>query len=126
MSIQDELTPSPASRERAGVRAEISLDAIILQVTGQVIRELADRGVRVVSAAGSADAGTSGFAPGSVNSSIRSERADMTGYRSPVLTERHVRKLHELTGTVIVPRGTVLSPKALELLRDRNIQLRIE
>ena len=108
------------------MRADVSIETIIRQVTAQVIRELADQGVRIVSTAGSAVSQEPQIAAGFGGSPIRSERADMTGYRTPVLTERHVKQLHKLTGAVIVPRGTVLSPKAKELLRDKNIQLCIE
>ena len=132
MSIKNEPSPSPAPRERSqsghpnGVRVEVPVETIVRQVTAQVIRELADQGVRIVSTAGSAVSQEPQIAAGFGGSPIRSERADMTGYRTPVLTERHVKRLHELTGAVIVPRGTVLSPKAKELLRDKNIQLCIE
>jgi hypothetical protein len=132
MSIKSETAPSPASGERSpsglpiGVMEDISVEAIILQVTERVIRELRNQGVRVVSAGGSSHAQTPAI-PGQCGApSIRTERMDMAEYRTPVLTERHVRKLHPLTGSVTVPRGTVVSPKARELLRDRNIKLCIE
>jgi hypothetical protein len=112
------------------VRAEIPVETIIREVTERVtqrvIRELADQGIQIVSAAGSDDARKTEAAACSGNGTVRSERADMTGYRTPVLTERHVRRLHEFTGAVIVPLGTVVSPKAKELLKDKNIQLCIE
>jgi len=126
MSIQNEPTPSPAKRERDGVREETSLETIIGEVTERVIRELKNQGIQIVSATGSDDARKTEAAAYSGNGTVRSERADMTGYRTPVLTERHVKRLHELTGAVIVPRGTVVSPKAKELLKDKNIQLCIE
>jgi hypothetical protein len=132
MSIQNEQTPSPAARERSlsghptGVRDEVSVEAIILKVTQRVLREFADRGIQVIPSTGPALLPGPGIAVSNGASPVRSERADMTGYRTPVLIERHVRKLHELTEAVIVPRGTVVSPKAKELLRDKNIQLCIE
>jgi hypothetical protein len=105
---------------------EVSVEAIIRQVTERVIRELADRGFQIMPEPGPAGANAPQITAGSGKTPVRTERPDMTGYRTPVLTERHVRKLHELTGIVIVPRGTVVSPWAVELLRDKNIQLCIE
>jgi ethanolamine utilization cobalamin adenosyltransferase len=45
----------------------------------------------------------------------------MKKYRTPVLTEDHIRRLHELTGEIIIPRGTVITPKARELVRKNQI-----
>jgi hypothetical protein len=49
------------------------------------------------------------------------ERIDMSKYRSPVLTENHLRRLHALTGEVIVPKKTVITPKAREIAKEKNI-----
>ncbi|MDZ7724101.1 MAG: hypothetical protein U5R06_15165 [candidate division KSB1 bacterium] len=56
----------------------------------------------------------------------QSETIDMSGYQSPVLTERQIQRLHDLTGRVIVPSGTVVTPKAKELLKRKQISLIIE
>ena len=45
----------------------------------------------------------------------------MSKYKTPVLTENHMRKLHVLTGEVIVPKGTVVTPKAKELIKEKQI-----
>jgi len=105
---------------------EIPLETVILRIVEEVLRELKKQGIRVVTA-GTASGPPDQAGPKSgTNSRIRIERADMLGYRTPVLTERGVRRLHELTGTVIVPKGTIVSPKATELLRDRQIRLQTE
>lgn len=95
----------------------VSLETVILRVVEQVVRELKNQGIQIVPP-------NSGAAPDGNSSGI--ERVDMTGYKTPVLTERHVLALREQTGTVVVPKGTVVSPKARERLRDRNIALRVE
>jgi hypothetical protein len=130
--MKNETAPPPASREvnlsgdPTGVRDEVSLETIIRQVTERVIHELSARGIQIVSIAGSAETGNPEIKVCTGNGTVRSERADMTGYRTPVLIERHVLKLQDLTRTLIVPPGTVISPKAAELLREKNIQLCIE
>ncbi len=130
MSTTNELPPSSAPQERdtpepprfpestGGVKKGIPLETVIRLVTERVMAELLTQGVRIESGVQPrVISGEPGTAP------PRSERVDMSAYRTPVLTERHVLRLHALTTAVIVPRGTVVSPKAKELLRDRNINL---
>ena len=45
----------------------------------------------------------------------------MSSYRTPVLTENHIQRLHPLTGEIIVPQGTVITPKARELIKVKQI-----
>jgi len=45
----------------------------------------------------------------------------MDKYRTPILTENQIRRLHVLTGEVIIPNGTVITPKARELLKEKGI-----
>lgn len=129
--MKNDQPASPASREAdrpgtsGGLTADASVEAIVRRVTELVIRELRD-GMRTAPPDGASNPrnGTSGGESGP--SAVRVERVDMSGYKTPVLTERHVRNLRALTVAVSVPVGTVVSPKARELLRDRNIQLCIE
>jgi hypothetical protein len=90
--------------------SNVSLETVIRRVTEQVVQELAKQGIQTVSP----------------DFRVKTERVDMRGYKTPVLLEKHVLKLHALTGIVVVPRGTVVSPKAREELRNRNILLRME
>jgi hypothetical protein len=94
---------------------EVPLETIVLRVVEEVVRELKKQGVQVTTVGSS-----------SAQSRTRVERVDLSGYKTPVLTERHINQLHESTGIVVVPTGTILSPKAKELLRDRKIALRSE
>ena len=54
------------------------------------------------------------------------EKIDMSKYRTPILTENQINHLHELTGQIIVPKGTVITPKAKEVLKTKQISLKIE
>jgi hypothetical protein len=94
---------------------EVSLETIIRRVTERVVHELEKEGIKTVpSGKLQPDPGT------------RIERVEMCGFKTPVLLERHVLRLHALTRIVAVPAGTVVSPKAREALRDRNILLQTE
>ncbi len=83
------------------------LEAVVRQVTQNVWRELASRGI-VIQAAPAA------LPDGAV-------RIDFSRYRTPVLTERAIAGLHQQSHTVVVPKGTIVTPRAKELLREKNI-----
>jgi len=92
---------------------EIDINKLVQMITAQVISELQARGMEVNRH------GTAGNGYHSLRT--KSEIIDMKKYRSPVLTEDHIRRLHELTGEVIVPKKTVLTPKARELVKNKQI-----
>ena len=100
---------------------EISLQKLIELVTAEVVKELKKQGVQVVDTSGKNVSNTQMH-----NYQTKTERIDMSKYKSPVLTENHIKKLHELTGNLIVPQGTIITPKAKELLKERNLTLQIE
>ena len=96
----------------------ISLDNLIQIITTHVIRELKRQGIEIISHNGK---------PDSQNAIqglyTKSEKIDMSKYKSPVLTENHIRRLHELTGEIVIPRCTVITPKASELIKIKNISV---
>ncbi len=95
---------------------EINIEKIIQLVTKQVVEELRSSGVKITYNSGS----------GVNHQALRTktETIDMSKYKTPVLTENHIRRLHELTGEVIVPEGTVITPKAREMIKDKRIEIR--
>ena len=97
---------------------EINIEYIIQLVTKQVVKELQTRGVNVNFNTGQ----------GVLQDALRTktETIDMSKYKTPVLTENHIRRLHELTGEVVIPEGTVITPKAREMIKDRKIGVRVE
>ena len=97
---------------------QITLEKLIQLVTAEVVKELKKQNVTVISGSGSQPPNMK-----VTGALIKSEVIDMSQYKTPVLTENHVRRLHELTGEIIVPIGTIITPKAKELIRDRNIQI---
>jgi len=83
------------------------LEAIVRRVTQQVWRELAGRGITL-------PATPAALPDGAV-------RIDFSNYRTPVLTERALIGLHQRSHTVVVPKGTIVTPRAKECLREKNI-----
>lgn len=95
---------------------EISLEKLISLVTAEVVKELKKQGIQVVSSNGQ----TTIFNPVDALRA-KSEEIDMSKYKTPILTENHIRKLHELTGEVIVPKGTIITPRAKELVKQKQL-----
>ena len=100
---------------------EIALDQLIQLVTSSVVKELKKQGITI-----SYSSSLVGGGDDIHKWRTKSEKVDMSKYRTPILTESHVRRLHELTGEVIVPKGTVITPKARELVKQKQIVLTIE
>lgn len=107
--------------------SQISIEKIIEAVTLEVVKQLKQNGMTVT-----VDSGKVG---GSVAQALMSdcggvknktERIDMSNYKSPVLTEKHIDKLHELTGKIIVPCGTIITPKARESAKRKSISIVFE
>ena len=48
---------------------------------------------------------------------------DMSGYKSPVLTENQLVILNHETEGVIIPIGTVITPGAKDIVRQKKIKL---
>ncbi len=100
---------------------EITLEKLINLVTAEVVKQLKKQGVQVVSASGE----SVHFNPEQALRS-KSEEIDMSKYKTPVLTENHIRRLHELTGEVIVPKGTVVTPRAKELIKQKQLTVTVK
>lgn len=100
---------------------EISLEKLINLVAAEVVKELKKQGVRVVTATGQPVE----FNPEKTLRS-KSQEIDMSKYKTPVLTENHIRRLHELTGEVIVPKGTVITPRAKELIKQKQLTVTVK
>lgn len=103
---------------------EISIEKIIEIVTREVVAELSRRGVKISGSINSEKAPQEFSDRPSLRA--KSEIIDMSKYKSPILTEQHLIKLNELVGEVVVPKGTVITPKARELIKRKNLSVRFE
>jgi hypothetical protein len=95
-----------------GVRSMIGeggLESIVRRVTQEVWQELARKGIAIPAL----------LPDGPV-------RIDMSRYRTPLLTERAIAGLHPRSNNVAVPKGTIVTPRAKELLREKNIGIVFE
>ena len=104
---------------------EVSLEKIINLVVREVVSELEKRGVKIVTSSQNSPINTGGSLT-VTGIKTKTEKIDMTGYKTPILTERHIDRLHELTGEIIIPMGTVITPKAREVIKQKNLSIRYE
>ena len=94
---------------------EVAIEKIIQMVTQEVVKQLKNNGVTVT---------TGQAGQGSIQR--KTERIDMGKFKTPILTEKHINRLHELTGKVIIPQGTIITPKAREIAKRKQIFIEIE
>ena len=97
---------------------EIPIDTLVAIIVRKVLDELAQRGIRV---AGNGPGPAPGAHPG-VRSGTRLE-IDMTGYKTPVLTENRVRGAGPHIHEIAVPAGTIITAGARDLLQQRGLKL---
>ncbi len=102
---------------------QITVEKIIQIVTAEVLRELKKLGVDIVSSPESVD---NKFLSREAGVRTKSEIIDMSKFRTPIVTENHLRKLHDLTGEIIVPDGTIVTPKAREMIKEKHILIKFE
>jgi len=98
------------------VTVEIPVEKLVEIIVREVLAELAKRGV--VPSAGAAPR----FAPPAAAEGP-GVVIDMTGYRTPVLTESRVRALGRHIREIIVPAGTICTIGARDLMQQRRIKL---
>jgi hypothetical protein len=97
---------------------EIELEKLISLVTAEVMKELKKQGVQVL-----ASSEKRAQLDQMYGLRTKSEEIDMSKYKTPILTENHIRKLHELTGEVVIPKGTIVTPKAKEIIKEKRISI---
>ena len=78
---------------------QVSIEKIIEAVTVEVIKQLKQNGMSVTIDSGKASSSVAQALMGNCGGvKNKTERIDMSKYKSPVLTEKQIDKLHELTG----------------------------
>ncbi len=105
---------------------EISLEHIVNLVVKEVIKELLNKGFNVVSTQSNLSNCKLTSQKGNPIFKNKTESIDMSPYKTPVLIENHIQRLHELTGEIVVPSGTIITPKARELIKAKQILVTIK
>jgi hypothetical protein len=97
---------------------EMPLDTLVAIIVRKVLDELAKRGVSVTGNV----PGPSSAAKSALHPENRME-VDMTGYKTPVLTENRVRGAGPHIREIAVPAGTIVTAGARDLLQQRGLKL---
>lgn len=95
---------------------QISIEQLVASIVREVVAELARRGVTVTGAPAPG-------APPAPPAPATAVEIDLSGYRTPVLTEGHVSRLPPGVASVIIPCATVLTPGARDLIRQKKVSI---
>ncbi len=97
---------------------KISLEDIVAMVVKEVIAELSRKGVEI-------EIGNSSVSQSIV--SLQKEKVqhkmDLSKFKTPLVTEEQVLNLGSSIKEIIVPKGTLLTPNARDLIRKRKLTL---
>lgn len=88
---------------------ELTLEKIIEIVTREVIKELTRKGI---------DLDVSALSNQAIQQSMV---VDMTGYKTPILTASHLEKINPWIKEIVVPKGTILSPGARDIIKRKAL-----
>lgn len=92
---------------------KISLEELIALITQEVLKELKNRGIQVD--------GSSKI--GGKENNVVSKKIDFTGYITPLVTEEKVIELEENISEIIVPKNTIITSSAMDIIRVRKIKI---
>lgn len=96
------------------------MEELVNKIVAEVLAELSRRGVKV-------DFGPSRKSPVTTPPppAASVHTVDMSGFRSPVLLESHLLSLGANVKEIAIPTGTVITPGAKDILRKKNLILKI-
>jgi len=95
---------------------QLTIEQLVAVVVKEVLAELERRGMVPGIRSGAGSVAESAGSSSTVT-------LDMTGYRTPVLTEHRVRALERHVREVVVPAGTVCTWGARDVMAQRKIKL---
>ena len=98
---------------------EVSVEKLIELIVKEVAAELSRRGIAVIPAS---EKGTlSGVQPSQRH---LQEIADLKIYKTPVLTENHLASLESSVREIVLPKGTVVTPGARDIIVRKKLIIR--
>jgi len=99
---------------------QISFEHLVATIVREVMAELARRGIEV---GGAPSASAQASPPAATALPAGTVEIDMSGYRTPVLTEEHLTRLRPSVSAVLVPCSTVITPGARDLIRQKKLSI---
>lgn len=95
---------------------QVTSEELVETIVRAVIAELVKRGVDITPSA-------KGPGPVFTPRLHRSMTIDFSEYRTPVLTEMHVRAVKAPVTEIIIPTGTICTMGAKDLIQQRRLKL---
>jgi len=97
----------------------ISLEELINLVTTEVLKELKERGIQI-------EVPKQNVIIQKDTSTLldSSKTLEITGYKTPLVTEENILKLDERIKEIIVPLKTIFTPSANDMIRKRKISIK--
>ncbi len=95
----------------------VHIDTLIQQIVREVVAELEKQGIQIVQGSLQSKLSASFVPP------VKTETIDMSQYKTPVLTVSRLQRLHVLTGTIRIPKGTVITPKARQYIQEKQFKV---
>lgn len=98
---------------------EVTIEKLIELIVKEVAAELSKRGIAVIPAP------EKGASLGvHVSQRHLREITDLKNYKTPVLTENHLASLEPSVREIVLPKGTVLTPGARDIVLKRKLIIR--
>lgn len=101
-----------------GIRVQINIEQLIEIIVREVLKELTKRGE-------SLDFSTK-EAANAVKINSKKKQCivfDMSKYKTPLLTEDDIRSVDQAVEEITIPKGTIITPGAKDIIRKRNLKL---
>ena len=95
---------------------EVSVEKLVVLILKEVLRELKKQDITITGISNVDQVNRKGN-----DLRTKVEKIDMSKYVTPIITENHIQQLHELTGEIIIPKSTIITPKAIELIREKKL-----
>ena len=92
----------------------MSIEEIVELVTREVIEELRRQGIQVLNAL-----------PDKTGAEMEKEvlELDMSGYKTPILSESSFHKIAVETKELIIPEKTVITPGARDIIKRKQLRI---
>jgi len=97
---------------------KISLEDIVAMVVKEAVAELSKQGIEI-------EMGNSSFSQNiSFSQKEKTQhKMDLSKFKTPLVTEEEILNLSSSVKEIIVPKGTLLTPNARDLIRKRKLTL---
>ncbi len=100
------------------MKLEIKIEKLIEIIVREVIVELLKIGVTVDF---NSEQKTNACPCNNIIKNVQQELIDFSGYRTPVLTENHLLLLNPGTVEIVIPKKTIVTPGAKEIIKKRKL-----